>query len=321
MSDYVASIGVLAAIWAILALSLNLVTGYAGQISLAQGAMFGIGAYTAALVSTKTDFGFPQDLVLAVAVTGAVGALMGLPALRVRHDFLVLTTLGLNFVVVALFTYVPFFGGAQGIYAIPLMEFRGSILSPQATFWLVLGALVLTVLLQVAMLRTWFGLRMRAIRDDEDAAVASGISVAATKIWAFAFSGAFAGLAGGLYAHFIGSVFPTSFGFIESITILAMVILGGEATIIGPIVAAVILRSAPELMRFLEDWRLVIYGTLLAVVMRFQPAGLLGHGSPLRRFATGLWQSRRDRANPRTAAAGDGESELDDASVAETRKP
>lgn len=297
MSGYLATILVLAAIWAILALSLNLVTGYAGQISLAQGAMFGIGAYTAGLASTKTSFGFPEDLLLAAVITGAVGALMGLPALRVRHDFLVLTTLGLNFVVIAMFTYVPFFGGSQGIYGIELMALGGNILSSTGTLVVVGIALALVVVIQLLLLRTWFGARMRAIRDDEEAAVASGISVASTKIWAFTISGAFAGLAGGLYAHFIGSLFPTSFGFIESITILSMVILGGEGTIIGPIVAAVILRSAPEMLRGLEDWRLIIYGALLAVVMRFSPAGLLGHGSVLRNAVLRL--AGRGRASRR----------------------
>lgn len=114
MSDYLSTILVLAAIWSILALSLNLVTGYAGQVSLAQAAMFGVGAYTAGLLSTKTAIGFPEDLLVAAIVTAIVGGLVGLPALRVRHDFLVLTTLGLNFVVVAVFQYVPFFEVHRG---------------------------------------------------------------------------------------------------------------------------------------------------------------------------------------------------------------
>lgn len=295
MSDYLSTILVLAAIWSILALSLNLVTGYAGQVSLAQAAMFGVGAYTAGLLSTKTAIGFPEDLLVAAIVTAIVGGLVGLPALRVRHDFLVLTTLGLNFVVVAVFQYVPFFGGSQGIYGIPLMKLGGHVLSPQMTLVVAVVLLALTIGVQLWLLRTWFGVRMRAIRDDESAAVSSGISVAATKIWAFVISGAFAGIAGAVYAHFIGSLFPTSFGFIESVTILAMVILGGEATIIGPIVAAVILRSAPETLRFLEDWRLVIYGTLLAVVMRFAPQGLLGNGSALRVALGKSWARVRGR--------------------------
>jgi branched-chain amino acid transport system permease protein len=283
MSAYVASVLALAGIWAILALSLNLVTGYGGQVSLAQGALFGIGAYTAAISSTRYGIGFPADLLLAIVVTASVGALLGVPALRVRHDFLVLATLGFNFVVVAIFQYGDFFGGSQGILGVPLLQLGDQPLNAQQVLVLVWVLVGLTLVSQWYLLRTWFGLRLVAIRDDEAAAAASGIGVASTKIWAFVLCGAYAGIAGALYAHFIGSVFPGSFGFTESVTILAMVILGGEGTLIGPLVAAVILRSLPEQLRVVADWRLVIYGALLALAIRYQPAGLLGHGSALRR--------------------------------------
>jgi len=295
VNAYLASILALAGIWAILALSLNLVVGYAGQVSLAQGALFGIGAYTAGVASTRYGVGFPLDLLISVGVTALAGALLAVPAIRVRHDFLVLTTLGINFVVVALFQNVKFFGGSQGIVGIPLLALGDRLLTAQEAFYLIAALVAATVGSQWLLLRTWFGLRMIAIRDDEQAASASGISVASTKIWAFVLCGAYAGVAGGVYAHFIGSLFPTSFGFIESVTILAMVILGGAGTIVGPLVAAILLRSLPEQLRFFQDWRLVVYGTLLAVAIRYQPAGLLGHGSLLRRAMARL-RVGRDRA-------------------------
>ncbi|MFI6322947.1 branched-chain amino acid ABC transporter permease [Nonomuraea sp. NPDC050556] len=279
MSGYLASVLVSAGIMAILALSLNLVVGYAGQVSLAQGALFGVGAYTAAIASTRYGVAFPFDVVPAVLVTALVGTLIAVPALRVRHDFLVLTTMGVNFVVVGLFQFVPYFGGSQGIVGIPLLPF-----SAVETMWLVLFCLVVTLATQWLLLRTWFGLRLTAIRDDEGAAAATGVGVAATKIWAFTFSGAYAGLAGCLYAHYIGSIFPGGFGFVQSVTILAMVILGGEGTLAGPVLAAVLLTVLPEQLRFVEEWRLVLYGALIVVIIRFMPAGLLGHGSPLRRL-------------------------------------
>jgi branched-chain amino acid transport system permease protein len=283
MSPYLASVLAIAGIWAILALGLNLVTGYAGQVSLAQGALFGMGGYTAAIASTRYGIGFPLDVLLAIAVAAAVGAVIGVPALRVRHDFLVLATLGVNFVVVALFQYSDFFGGSQGIVGVPLLSLGGRLLTLQESFLLVWALVLLTIVSQWYLLRSWFGYRLVAIRDDEAAAAASGISVAATKIWAFVLCGAYAGLAGAVYAHLIGSVFPGTFGFVESITILAMVILGGEGTLIGPLIAAVILRALPEQLRVFADWRLVIYGALLALAIRFQPQGLLGEGAALRR--------------------------------------
>jgi branched-chain amino acid transport system permease protein len=298
MSAYAASVLSLAGIWAILALSLNLVTGYGGQVSLAQAALFGIGAYTAAIASTRYGIGFPVDLALSLVATAAVGAVLGLPALRVRHDFLVLATLGFNFVVVAIFQYGDFFGGSQGILGIPLLQLGDQIMTPQQVLILVWALVALTLATQWYLLRSWFGLRLVAIRDDEAAAAAAGISVASTKIWAFVLCGAYAGIAGALYAHFIGSVFPGSFAFTESITILAMVILGGEGTLVGPLVAAVVLRSLPEQLRFVADWRLVLYGTLLALAIRYQPSGLLGHGSALRSWTEPLVARVRGRRRP-----------------------
>ncbi len=282
MSEYLVSIITLAAIWVVLALSLNLVTGYAGQVSLAQGALFGVGAYAAAIAATRHNVTFPLDIPLAAAITATAGGLLALPALRVRHDFLVLTTMGVNFVVVAIFQYVDYFGASSGIVGIPLPALAGRTLSSHEVMAIAIGLAAFTFVSNWCLLRTWFGLRMVAIRDDEAAAAATGISVAATKIWAFVLAGAYAGIAGALYARFIGSVFPSSFGFVESVTILSMVILGGEGTLVGPLVAAVILRSLPEVLRPLADWRLVVYGLALALVIRFQPGGLLGHGSILR---------------------------------------
>lgn len=283
MTEYLVSVGTVASIWVVLALSLNLVTGFAGQVSLAQGALFGSGAYAAAILSTRHGIAFPLDLVLAAVVTALVAAIVALPAIRIRHDFLVLTTMGVNFVLVAVFQYSDYFGGSSGIVGVPLFKLGDALLSPVEILLLALGLACFTLATQWLLLRTWFGLRLVAIRDDEAAAAATGISVSATKIWAFALAGAYAGLAGAFYAHFIGSVFPSSFGFVESVTILSMVVLGGEGTLIGPTVAAIVLRSLPEVLRPVEDWRLVIYGLALALVIRFQPAGLLGHGSFLRR--------------------------------------
>ncbi len=300
MSGYVLSIAVFVGIWMALALSLNILTGYAGQVSLGHAAFFGIGAYTSAVLSANFGAPFAVDFLAAIVITGLVGTVLGLPSLRVRHDFLVLATMGVNFVVVAIFKYVPFFGGGMGIVNIPApalfgVSFRGG------TPYLVLVWLYVLFVWAVCFYisRTWAGLAFQAVRLDEDAAAAVGVSVPRFKIYAFGISAALAGGAGSLYAHFIGSVFPDTFSFVESIAILAMVIFGGIGTLRGPIIGALILRSVPELFRFVQEYRLTIYGALLVLMMLFQPMGILGNGSWLWRSLQRLF--RRGPAAPTPA--------------------
>lgn len=278
--DYYQTIAILVGIWVSLALSLNILTGFAGQVSLGHAALFGIGAYTSAILTTRYGYSFWVGLPAAVLVTGLVGSVLGLPSLRVRHDFLVLATMGINFVVVALFKYVSFFGGAMGIVGIPAPSilghsFRGGI--PYLALVWIYAALVWLVSWHVS--RTWVGLGFHTIRLDEDAAESVGVSVPRFKIYAFVLSSALAGGAGALYGHFIGSLFPDTFAFVESIVILSMVIFGGVGTLRGPIVGAMVLKAAPEMLRFVQDYRFTLYGALLVLMMLFQPQGLLGDES------------------------------------------
>lgn len=282
MDAYLTSVMTFIGIWMMLSMSLNLLVGYAGQVSIGHAAFFGIGSYTVAYATVKLGLGFPFDLILATVLGGIMGALLGLPALRVRHDFLVLATIGINFIVVALFRYTPALGGAYGIVGIPPIEIGGIELLGVPMLILVYAVVVAIFVLKALLLRTWFGVRLVAIREDEDAAAAIGINVASTKIWAFALSSAVAGLAGGFYARQLGSVFPESFGFVESVTILTMVVLGGAGTLIGPVLGALLLGGLPEYLRVVQEWRYVIYGLLLASLMIFAPQGLLGPGSPIR---------------------------------------
>ncbi|NOZ49752.1 MAG: branched-chain amino acid ABC transporter permease [Chloroflexi bacterium] len=279
-NGYVITIAVFVGIWVSLALSLNILVGYAGQISLGHAAFFGIGAYTSAVMTVRYGQSFWAGLLAAILITGIVGAILGLPSLRVRHDFLVLATMGVNFVVVAVFKYVDFFGGAMGIVNLPApslfgVSFRGGALY-MALVWLYAG---FVLLISWYLSKTWAGLALNTVRIDEDAAAAVGVSVPRFKIYAFAISAALAGGAGSFYAHFIGSVFPDTFAFVESIAILSMVIIGGVGTLRGPIFGAILLKSAPEFLRFAQDYRFTIYGALLVLMMLFQPSGLLGDDS------------------------------------------
>lgn len=276
---YLVSIAIFASIWAVLALSLNILTGYAGQVSLGHAAFFGIGAYASAMLTVKGGWPFWPAFLAAILITGVVGAFLGLPSLRVRHDFLVLATMGINFVVVAVFKYVPFFGGALGIIGLKKPTLFGFTLRGTGFLMLALAYLLLTLWLSAYLSRTWAGLAFATVREDEEAAEVVGVSVPRFKIYAFAISAALAGGAGSLYAHFLGSVFPDHFAFVESIGIMSMVVFGGLGTLRGPVVGAFLLKTLPEYLRVVGDYRFALYGGILVLMMVFQPQGILGEGS------------------------------------------
>ncbi len=281
ISGYLITILIIIVIYAMLAHSLNIITGHAGQISLGHAAFFGIGAYTSAMLYTEAGFPFWISVPLAAVVAGIVGALLGIPCLRVRDDFLAITTMGINFVVEAIFLYIPFFGGAMGIGGINLPKWFGREMTKPEYFILILIVLFLLILLDRRMGRSWIGLAWASIREDEQAAGAMGVDVVRFKVLAFILGSAIAGLAGGFYAHFLTFIMPQNFGFGQSIVVLSMVVFGGIGTRWGPIVGAIILGVLPEISRPIMEYRTLIYGLLLLGMMRFQPDGLLGAGSIL----------------------------------------
>jgi branched-chain amino acid transport system permease protein len=270
-------------IYAILAHSLNIITGHAGQISLGHAAFFGIGAYTSALLYTEAGLSFWVSVPLATAAAGIVGALLGIPCLRVRDDFLAITTMGINFVVEAVFLYVPFFGGAMGIGGMNLPGWFGREMTKPEYFVLIVAVFALLLLLDRKLGRSWIGLAWASIREDEQAAGFMGVDVVRFKVLAFILGSAIAGLAGGFYAHFLTFIMPQNFGFPLSIMILSMVVFGGIGTRWGPLLGAVILGILPEVSRPIMEYRTFLYGVLLMFMMRFQPEGLLGSGSVLAR--------------------------------------
>jgi len=281
ISGYVVTILITIAIYAILAHSLNIITGHAGQISLGHAAFFGIGAYASAILYTEAGLPFWISVPLAALVAGTVGALLGIPCLRVRDDFLAITTMGINFVVEAVFLYIPFFGGAMGIGGINLPNWFGREMTKPEYFLLIVAVLIFLVLLDRWLGRSWIGLAWASIREDEQAAKAMGVDVVRFKVVAFVLGSAIAGLAGGFYAHFLTFIMPQNFGFGQSIVILSMVVFGGIGTRWGPLVGAVILGVLPEVSRPIMEYRTLVYGVLLMAMMRFQPAGLLGSESIL----------------------------------------
>ena len=281
---YIITVAITIGIYVILAISLNIITGYAGQISLGHAAFWGIGAYCSALLATRLGLPFWAGLPLTIAITALIGSLLAIPCLRVREDFLAITTIGINFVVQAVFLYVPFFGGAMGI---------GGIRSPFGTssfFWITLIFVLLCITLDRWLVRSWIGLALESLREDETAAAISGIDVVKFKVAAFAIGSGLTGLAGHLYAHFMTFISADDFGFPQSIVIISMIVFGGIGTLRGAVLGAVILAVAPEIFRPILDYRTLIYGGLLIFMMRFQPGGILGDQSLVPRIFKAVHQ-------------------------------
>jgi len=250
------------------ALSLNLITGFCGQISLGHAAFYGAGAYTSAMLTT-TGIPFTASLVAAAGIAGFLGLIVGFASLRVRHDFLAITTMGVGFLFVGIIRQQDVLGGEMGIFGIPDPGF-GKI--GYMFFCLILAGI--TAAFSLYLKRTWMGYSFDAIADDEDTAKMIGIDVSRYKLAAFAMGTAIAGIAGGLYAHEVKYIGPDSFGFIESVTMLAIVVIGGIGSVPGVIVAAIALTMLPQWLQIIADYKLLLYGGLLFGFMRFSPGGL-----------------------------------------------
>ena len=203
MGAYVYSIGATAAIFILLALSLNIITGYAGQAMMGHAAFFGLGAYTAAILTQTYGVNFFAALLLSMLVTGACGALVGLISLRLQADFLAITTIGINFVMVALFNNLSITGGSLGLTIVKPTLF-GVKMGNRQFFWLTLILIVVLCLLIVKMRRSWFGMALASINNDAGAARSFGIDVSRYQILTFIIGTAIAGLAGGIYSHRMG---------------------------------------------------------------------------------------------------------------------
>ncbi len=284
MNDYSITILTFIAIQAIVACGLNVIVGYAGQISLGHAAFFGIGAYSSALLTTKAGLTFWTALPLVILLTGAIGLVLGMPSLRLREDFLAVTTIGINFIVESVFLYVPFFGGALGLGGIPSITLLGTRLRGPNFLYLCLVFLAAVLFISRRFTRSWGGLACFALREEETAASSMGVSPIRFKLLAFVIGTAMAGLGGALYAHLMRFISATDFGFTLSVSMMSMVVLGGIGTLWGPVLGALSLGVLPEVFRPLIDYRMLLNAAILLLMIRFQPAGLLGEGSLLRRL-------------------------------------
>ena len=279
MSAYAFSVLGVIGINVMLAVSLNMITGFCGQFSLGHAAFYGSGAYAAAYLAAA-GAPLPVALLAGIMVAGVLGFIVGFASLRLRDDFLAVTTIGVSFLFVGFVRKQHWLGAEMGISRIPPTGF-GS----EGNALLIVGVAVAVIAVSIYVNRSWMGFCFRAVGDDENTARTIGVPVYAYKLVAFTLGTAIAGLAGGLYAYFTQFIVPDSFGFLVSVTLMAMVVIGGTGSTLGVVAAAIMLTLLPEAFRFINEYRLLIFGGLLMLVVRFAPEGLAGLGRSMLRMA------------------------------------
>src|SRR5580698_3060334 len=268
MSAYVYSVLAIMGINVMLALSLNMITGFCGQFSLGHAAFYGSGAYAAAFVAAA-GAPVPLALLTGIVVAGLLGLVVGFASLRVRTDFLAVTTIGVNFLFVGFVRKQAWLGAEMGISGIPATG-----LGAAGNMTMILLFAAATIALSFYISRSWMGFAFRAVGEDEGAAAPLGINSGAYKLAAFGIGTALAGLAGGLYTFFTQFITADAFDFIFSVMLMAMVVIGGIGSTWGVVVAAVGLTLLPEAIRFVNDYRLLVFGGMLVLVIRLAPGGL-----------------------------------------------
>ena len=250
----------------ILAVSLCLLVGFLGELTLGHAGFMSIGAYTGALVTSAIDLPAPVELIIGLAVGGTMAAIfsliIGLPVLRLRGDYLAIVTLGFGEIIKSIINSLEFTGGAKGLTGITTH-------SNYKNFTFVYIFVVLTIVVISNFVKSRHGRAICSVRDNYIAAEAVGIKVSKYKTMAFVISGFFAGMAGVFYAHNVGILKPGNFDYNKSIEILVMVVLGGMGNIKGSIVAAILLTVLPEVLRGASDYRMLVYAIVLIAMMLF----------------------------------------------------
>jgi branched-chain amino acid transport system permease protein len=295
---FIAQVIVTLALFVLMGLGLNITLGFAGLLDLGFVAFYAIGAYTVGLLTSYGPFGlqhisFWVAVPIAVLVAMSAGAILGLPVLGVRGDYLAIATLGFGEIVRLLAGsdfLSPYFGGPQGIIGIqkPCLGFLGEFVkvdvprvcngielgNAQDIYFVAVASAILIAFVAWRLRESRLGRAWMAIREDEDVAEALGINLVQTKLLAYMLGAAFAGLGGAIFATLIGSIFATSMQLIVSINVVALIVVGGMGSIPGVIVGAIALIGMPELLREISEYRYLIYGAMLIIMMLAKPEGL-----------------------------------------------
>ena len=269
----------------LMGLGLNIVVGFAGLLDLGYVAFFAIGAYTVGLLTSQGELGlgiagmnFWIAVPIAAVVSVIAGVLLGTPVLRLRGDYLAIVTLGFGEIIrVLAFSDVlkPVIGGAQGVLQIPKPElFEVRLYQPEQLFYIILLGCLTALFISMRLRDSRLGRQWMAMREDEDVAEAMGINLVNTKLLAFGIGAGLSGLAGAIFASKLGTIYPSSFDIVKSILILSLIIVGGIGSLPGVIIGAFVLVGLPELLREFVEYRQLMFGALLIVMMLAKPEGL-----------------------------------------------
>lgn len=283
--EYLIHLGILVGIYAILGLSLNLVVGYTGLLSITQAAFYGVGAYTTAILLTRFDVNFFLSLLLGIIITAVASLLIGFVLSRFRGDFYALGSFGFNVIVYSIFLNAQgLTRGPLGIPGIDRPNLFGFSFSENFTFLLLVVAIAVIIFyLSSFITKSSFGRVLKAIREDEQAIQVFGYKTPQYKLIIFVIGAMMASVAGSLFASYITFIDPSTFTLNESIFILSIIILGGLANLRGSVLGALFLILLPEILRFVgfpseiaAQMRVLVYGALLVILMLYRPQGLLG---------------------------------------------
>jgi len=282
LGSYLSEVANNVGIFVLMGLGLNIVVGFAGLLDLGYVAFFAIGAYSMAVLTSEGPLGlghltFWEAIPFCILIAACAGIVLGIPVLRMRGDYLAIVTLGFGEIIriLALSDMLkPFIGGAQGVLKISKPPFLGTaLIRPEQFYYVILAGCLLAAFVSWKLSESRLGRQWMALREDEDVAEAMGIRLVTTKLLAFAFGAAFSGLGGALFASKLTSIFPHSFKLEISINVLVLIIIGGMGSLPGVVIGALILVGMPELLREFAEYRLLMYGALLVVMMLAKPEG------------------------------------------------
>ncbi len=287
LGSYLSHVLNMVGLYVIMGLGLNIVVGYAGLLDLGYVAFFALGAYTMGVLTSTSPLGvahmtFWEALPFAILVALTAGILLGVPVLRMRGDYLAIVTLGFGEIIRILAVsdaLKPFIGGAQGILSIikPIIKFGGRTLlefqTPIHFYYLILVGIGIAFFVAYRLRESRLGRAWMAMREDEDVAEAMGIDLVVIKLTAFGFGASFSGLAGAIFASYVGSIFPASFNLLISINVLSLIIVGGVGSLPGVVVGSLALVGLPELLREFAEYRMLMYGLALIAMMLLKPEG------------------------------------------------
>ena len=276
VNDYLYNVAILVAINAIVCTGLNLLIGYAGQISLGHAAFFALGGYGSAILAVR--YGLPVWVAMAasVAIVAALAFVVGRPTLRLKGHYLAMATLGLGVIVsIVLATEDRITGGPDGMAVPPLVLFGHAVQGERAWYWIAGGALIAAVWLAQNLIASPAGRALRALHGSVTAAETVGIDSARHKLRVFVISAVFAAVAGAMTAHYAGFITPSRGSFMHSVELVIMVVFGGMASTFGAVVGAAVLTTLPQLLTVLKDYEMIVFGAVLIATMAFFPRGLV----------------------------------------------